>query len=233
MKGEELLFIGFIGAMFVAAVAITRRYLGSRHAIAVALGLLVWFVYVELLAHSGVLENAELRPPGMAYILGPVVVYLLLAVVSAFSKQARWPLAFPLWLIIGTQSFRVVVELFIHRLWLDGTVPQTLTYNGANVDIYIGASAPLIAFLSTRAGWGKVALAWNLLGLIALANVISRAIMTAPGPLNWIHTTPPNRMFGTFPFTFIPAFFVPLALTLHVVAIRILVVRLRTPRIGG
>jgi hypothetical protein len=73
----------------------------------------------------------------------------------------------------------------------------------------------------------KLALVWNLLGLLALTNVVIRAVLTAPGPFNLIHTEVPNRMFGTFPFMFIPGFFVPLAVTLHVLAIRAISSRLR------
>jgi hypothetical protein len=92
------------------------------------------------------------------------------------------------------------------------------------VDIYIGASAPLVAWLSTRGRLGvKLALGWNVLGLFALANVVIRAVLTAPGPFNLIHTEIFNRMFGTFPFMFIPGFFVPLAVTLHVLAIRAII----------
>ena len=130
-------------------------------------------------------------------------------------------LVFPLWVLIGTQAFRVGVELFIHQLWIDGLAPKMLTFAGANVDIYIGASAPVIAWLSMRGGWGqRLALLWNLLGLLSLANVVTRAVLTAPGPLNLIHAEVPNRMIGTFPFMFIPGFFVPLAVVLHVLAIR-------------
>jgi hypothetical protein len=89
------------------------------------------------------------------------------------------------------------------------------------VDIYIGASAPVIAWLSTRGRRGlRIALAWNALGLLALTNVVVRAVLTAPGPLNLLHTEVPNRMMGTFPFLLIPGFFVPLAVVLHVLAIR-------------
>jgi hypothetical protein len=96
-----------------------------------------------------------------------------------------------------------------------------LTFAGANVDIYIGLSAPLIAWLSTRGRWGlKLACVWNILGLLALLNVVTRAVLTAPGPLNLIHTEVPDRMIGTFPFLLIPGFFVPLAVVLHVLAIR-------------
>ena len=74
----------------------------------------------------------------------------------------------------------------------------------------------------------RLALAWNVLGLLSLTNVVIRAVLTAPGPFNLIHAEVPNRMFGTFPFLFIPGFFVPLAVVLHVLAIRAVSSRLRT-----
>lgn len=127
----------------------------------------------------------------------------------------------PLWLLIGGQVFRVAVELIIHHAWTLGLAPKMLTYSGANIDIWIGLSAPLIAWLSTRGGVAsKIALAWNFLGLLALANVILRSILTAPGPSNMIATELPNLMVGTFPFAFIPGFFAPLAIILHILAIK-------------
>ena len=167
-----------------------------------------------------------MRPPGIAFIFVPVVLFLVFFIVRVRSSAA---LAFPLWIILGMQSFRIVVELFLHQLWIEGLIPRMLTFAGANVDIYIGASAPLIAWLSTRGRLGmRLALLWNVLGLLALANVVTRAVLTAPGPVNLIHAEGPNLMFGTFPFMFIPGFFVPLAVVLHVLAIRAISSRLHT-----
>jgi hypothetical protein len=110
------------------------------------------------------------------------------------------------------QCFHIGVELFLHQLWIDGLVPKMLTFEGANVDSYIGASAPLIAWLSTRGRLGiRLALACNLLGLLALTNVVVGSVLTAPGPFNLIYAEVPNLMMGTFPFMFIPGFLVPLA----------------------
>ena len=74
----------------------------------------------------------------------------------------------------------------------------------------------------------RLALLWNVLGLLALANIVTRAVLTASGPLNLIHAEVPNRMIGTFPFMFIPWFFVPLAVVLHVLAIRSITSHTRT-----
>jgi hypothetical protein len=216
------LFLGFVALMAAVVVALSARYLNGRTAFAITVGLFVSLIYVGLLGYFGVVRNEAMRPPGIAFIFVPVLVFLVLSILglrsSAGAGVAR---AFPLWIILGTQSFRIVVELFLHQLWIDGLVPKMLTFLGANVDIYVGASAPLIAWLSTRGRSGmKLALIWNVLGLLSLTNVVIRAVLTAPGPFNAIHAEVPNLMIGTFPFMFIPGFFVPLAVVLHVLAVR-------------
>ncbi len=204
--------------MAALVVALSARYLKGLTAFAIGVGLFIWLIYVGLLGYLGVSGNATMRPPGITFIFVPVVLFLVFFIVRVRSSAA---LAFPLWIILGTQSFRIVVELFLHQLWIEGLVPKMLTFVGANVDIYIGASAPLIAWLSTRGRFGlQLTLVWNVLGLLALANVVTRAALTAPGPFNQIHAEVPHLMFGTFPFMFILGFLVPLAVVLHVLAIR-------------
>jgi len=224
------LFIGFVGMMAVVVVTLVARYLNARSALAVLAGMAAWLTYVGLLAYFGVVKNTAMRPPGIVFLLVPVLVFLLLffAFVVRSTAGERIALAFPIWILLGAESFRIGVELFLHQLWIDGLVPRMLTFDGANVDIYIGASAALIAWLSTRGRLGmRLGLAWNVLGLLALTNVVIRAVLTSPGPFNLIHAEVPNRLFGTFPFLLIPGFFVPLAVVLHLLAMRALSSHLR------
>jgi hypothetical protein len=208
-----ILFLAFVALMTAIVVALISRYRNTRAAVGVLAGLLLWFAYACLMAYFG-------GPPGIAFIILPVTAFLLFFIWRACSR-ASIALPFPLWIILSTQSFRIGVELFLHQLWIDGLVPKMLTFKGANVDIFIGASAPVIAWLSTRGRLGlKLALIWNVLGLLALANVVTRSVLTAPGPLHRIHAEVPNLMMSTFPFLLIPAFFVPLAVVLHVLAIQ-------------
>jgi hypothetical protein len=164
------LFLGFVATMAVIVVALVARYLKGRTALQVLAALSMWFIYAGLLGYSGVIKNTTMRPPGIVFLAVPVVLFLFLSLVfiAGSAAGARLALAFPLWIVLGAQSFRIGVELFLHQLWIDGFVPKMLTFEGANVDIYIGASAAAIAWLSTRGRWGmSVALAWNLLGLLA------------------------------------------------------------------
>ncbi len=65
-------------------------------------------------------------------------------------------------------------------------------------------------------GQQRAALTWDWLGLLALANAVVRSALTAPGPLQLLHTILPNGAIGTFPYTYIAGLCVPLAVSLHV-----------------
>ncbi len=214
------LFLVFVLAVAGAAMLVARWRMPDRLARTVQIGLPAWLLYVGVLSWSGWVGDASLRPPAIVYIVVPVVLFIVLA--GARSAAGRTvALALPLWLLVGAQSYRVVVELFLHRLAVDGLVPRMLTYEGANFDLVVGASAPLMAWLCARERIGsRVLLAWNVIGLAALANVMVRSALTAPGPLHLLLADPPNLAIGTFPYTYIAGFLAPLAVTLHVLTIR-------------
>ena len=216
------LFQAFTALVATLVVAVAARFCGRRTGLLIGTGLGVWLLYVGVLGASGFVAEASRRPPGAAFILLPVVLFVMIVVVRS-GAAARLALAIPLWLLMGFQLFRVGVELFLHRLWQEGLEPRLLTYEGGNVDIVIGLSAPLVAwaFASGRIG-RRGAQVWNGLGLCALANIVARAILTAPGPLNLIHAEVPNLVIGTFPYTYVAGFLAPLAVILHVLAIRAL-----------
>ena len=188
-------------------------------------GLVLWLLYVGALSWFGILSNPALRPPGILYVVLPVILFIAFGVARSKGAGAI-AAAVPLWILIGLQVFRTGVELFLHQLWHEGLVPRMLTYEGANIDLWVGASAPLAAWLSTRGRTGlRIAAGWNVLGLLALANVIARSALTAPGPFHLLDAEIMNRAIGTFPYTFIAGFFAPFAVTLHVLALRAISLR--------
>lgn len=72
------------------------------------------------------ISNTPLRPPGIVYVAFPAVLFAL--VVFAFSRAGtRMTSAFPLWVVIAMQTFRIGVELLLHRLYLDGLAPRIVT----------------------------------------------------------------------------------------------------------
>ena len=224
------LFIAFVCAVAAMVLAIAWRWLPRRTAIGISIGLPLWLAYVGALGHAGVLRNPALRPPGIAYVIAPAILFVFLAGVRS-RAGGRAAVAVPLAVLVAGQAYRVGVELFFHQIWLEGLVPRMLTFAGANVDVWLGLTAPLAAWASTRGRTGlQLTIAWCAVGLLALANVAVRSALTAPGPLNLLHAELPNLAIGTYPYMFIPGFLAPLAVLLHVLAIRAAAARLRRPR---
>jgi hypothetical protein len=221
-------FLGFVLLVAGSLIVVATRHLPRRQAIGMTAALSGWLIYVGTLSWTGVIADPSLRPPGIVYLVGPVVVFMLLGVArSAWAGGIAS--AVPLWTLIGFQTYRVGVELFLHELWVERLVPKMLTFEGANVDILIGASAAAVAWVATRGRSGlRVALAWNVVGLLALGNVVARSALTSPGPLNFLKVETLNRAIGTFPYTYIAGFLAPLAVVLHVLSLRSIIRRLRT-----
>ena len=212
------LFLAYLSLVVLAAVAVVIRSVTGRARI-VTLGLLmVWLAYAGLLGIAGVAGRYDQVPPGLLLLVIPVVVSLLALTLSgpgtALARQI------PLGLLIGFQVFRVGVELSLHHLSSLGLAPRIMTLEGGNIEIVIAVTAPMAAWLVTRPSGRRIAWAWNLVGLVSLGNVVVRAVLSAPGPLQLIHAEVPDTAILLYPFTFIPGFMAPLALTLHVLAFR-------------
>jgi hypothetical protein len=203
-------------AGLMAAVLI--RFLPARAAgtgVAILIG---WLMYDGILGYSGAVAGNLFGIPGIVALVAPIFVFV--AVVLVISPVGRYmALRFSLPLLIGLQTFRVGVELTLHELWVVGAVPHLLTLSGGNVEILIGLSAPAIAWISLRGAYGRrIAVGWAVLGLLSLINVSTRAVLS--GPLHVLHTEVPNIAMGIFPYSFIPGFMAPLAVMLHVFALR-------------
>jgi hypothetical protein len=221
------LFLTYLAFVVVAVIGISAAYLPRRTTFAIMAGLAIWLVYVGLFSSLGYMGDPSLRPPGIVWAVGPTVLFIVFVVRSNIGAHVA--AAIPLWLILGFESFRIGVELLIHRLWEDGLLPKLLTYEGGNVDMFVGLSAPIIAWIAVTGRLGLwLAMGWNVLGLLSLANAAAGAVLT--GPLKLISTEVPNVAMGIFPYAFIPGFLAPLAVTLHVLAIRAIAARLRDTR---
>jgi len=216
------IFLGYVALVAGLIGGVLLRYLPLRRA-TTGLGVIaVWLGYAAVMGHSGIVGDPARMPPGIFLLLTPIIAFV--AIVLGRSPVGRTlATSLPLALIFALQTFRVGVELTLSSLHDEGLTTRLLTFSGGNVEILIGLSAPIVALISTRGlGGRRVALVWNVVGLLSLLNVATRAVLTAPGPLNLIHAELPNVAMGMFPFSFIPGFMAPLAMMLHVLAFRAL-----------
>jgi len=213
------LFTAYLLTVAGAAAIVTRVWLPPRASWAAIALLVVWLAYALLLGITGLVGQYDRLPPGIAFLVLPLVTALLtLTLTRPGAIVAR---RVPVRLLLGFQVFRVGVELSLHHLWSLGLAPKLMTLGGGNIEILVAITAPAAAWLASRGPLGRrIAWAWNLIGLLSLANIVIRAVLSAPGPLNILQAEVPDVAILTYPFTFIPGFMAPLAMTLHILAFR-------------
>jgi hypothetical protein len=212
---------------------------------------------VAVLAAIGLRRNARLAPPAvsgvlLAYLAVPgmltaagaldrytplpapalLVVLVLTLCTVAFvlsTPGARLAAGTSLGAIVALQAFRIPVELLLHRLHTEGVVPVQMTYLGRNFDILTGISGLLLGawLLSGRPVPRQVVLAWNVLGLALLANIVITAVLSTPVRFRRFLDQPPHTLPSTFPFVWLPSFLVQVALGSHLLVFRQLRARQR------
>jgi hypothetical protein len=86
-------------------------------------------------------------------------------------------------------------------------------------DVLVGATALWIARGLGRPGGTRRAIPWTLFGMADLIVAVALGVMTNPGPTQVFHPIPNAEMLTQYPLALVPTFLVPLAFTLHVVAL--------------
>jgi hypothetical protein len=214
-----LLFMGwFVKDMLtgISASALPADQKGKLKTRTMA-GLIVWLVAVSVLSLSGFLSNFNAFPPRLTIVLFvPLIAILVVTFSSSLREIVRHV---PPVNLLRLQVFRVFVEILLWRLFVENLLPIQMTFEGRNFDILAGLLGPLVAFLFRNNK--KVMIAYNILGLCLLLNIVTIAILSIPGtPFRYFMNEPANTIVTYFPIVFLPAFLVPLAYTLHFFSLR-------------
>ena len=204
-----------VDAVFVLQVVALAGWLAARLPLAASAAVAGWLAFTGVLAWSGALLRAGTIPLYFPLlVLTPVLAGIFfLRSTPGEAVLSALPPASP----VLMQSFRIVMELVLWALALQGRVPYLITFEGRNIDILIGLTAlPVAWFCFMRRTWPvRVATIWNVAGLLILANVVFHAYLSAPTAIRMIFTRPPTGFIGTLPYVWLPTFLVPLAVWLH------------------
>lgn len=211
------LLVLVMAGLVVAAVGALRGR-GAAAGIAAALG--AWLALTGALAGAGVFADFSRMPPRL--LLAIVAPLITLVILGRSAAVGCWLDAAPPAWLVHPQAFRVVMELILWQLFMAGVLPVIMTFEGRNVDIVVGLSAPLIGWLCFgRRLWSpRVAVWWNVAGIMILLNVVLHAQLSAPTPYRRIIADPPPTLIAHLPWIWLPAFLVPLAWGLHLLSIR-------------
>lgn len=171
-----------------------------------------WVLAVACIAASGVLAYFE--PPRVAAVL--VLTFIGIVFLERRHGAALARLSWAV--LVGFQSFRILVELVIHQAAVEGVAPPQLTwFPGWNQDMLTGVSALCLAPFAPRVPQSILRL-WNYAGMGLLAWVVGVAVLSLPSPVRQFDT--PNVWVAFFPYIGLPVVLVGSALLGHLVVLR-------------
>lgn len=181
---------------------------------------IAWMVLLGVLSANGFFADFSRLPPRIPLaLLAPLPVVLAIAFSGAGTALLR---RIPPQLFILLQSFRVIVEITLWLCVVDKALPIQMSLEGRNFDILSGLLAlPVGYYCFIKKSWpSRIALYYNMAGVLLLLNVVVIAALSLPGPLRYFHNEPPNTLVAQFPFIYLPGLLVPLAYTLHIFSLR-------------
>ncbi len=221
MEPSPAFAVAFVGLVLVVAALLPLAVAhagGGRLDAAVATGL--YLGVIGAVAVSGALEFGPL-PPRLLFLVTPCFAATTALALSPLG--ARLAARVPLVWLVGYQAFRIPVELLLHRGYQEGFVPVRMTYLGWNFDVVSGLGAVVVALLLSRGlARPQLVLAWNVVSLALLANVVSIAVLSMPTPLRLFHDEPANVWVASFPWVWLPTVLVQAALLGHLLVFRAL-----------
>ena len=210
----------FVALVLVVALIVFRALWQARVGLRLIAGVaLIYLVIPAILASQGLLDRYD-PLPAPALVMVAIIAALTLTITLS-APGARIIAAVGLPALVGFQAFRIPVEWLLHRLYQEGVIPVQMTYSGRNFDIVTGVTAAALAIWLLRGRPPKgIVLAWNILGLGLLANIITIAVLSTPVPFRQFLEGPANTLPSRVPYVWLPTFLVQMALAGHVLVFR-------------
>ncbi len=179
----------------------------------------MWIFLQAIIALGGFYADFTSFPPRL--VLFAIFPALILILVYFLFFRASFVDRLPLQTLTLLHILRVPVEIVLLWLFLAGQVPQMMTFEGRNFDIASGLLSPVVywlVFRRDRIRRGLLA-AYNVLGLVLLANIVWIAALSVPSPLQQLNLDQPNRAVLYFPYIWLPAIIVPIVLFAHLASL--------------
>lgn len=214
-----IVIVAFFSLLFIIRRAYDNKSKGTGIAIYSGFVLIIWLSLQAFLANNNFyLSDTSSFPPRLLLAILPpfiIIIYLLISKGDFIEiLPGKWMTFF--------HVIRVPVELVLYGLFMEKMIPEVMTFAGRNYDILIGLSAPVMAmlFYSNTSIHKRWIIAWNILGLVFLVNVVSHGILSTPYPFQQFGLDQPNIAVLQYPVIWLPSFIVPVVLFFHLVCIK-------------
>ena len=207
-------------------------YKASNYSKTTLLILSLWIALQTVISITGFYTVTDITPPRFLLLVLPPLLCII--VLFILPKGRAYLDSLQIKYLTILHIIRIPVEVTLLSLFIYKTIPGLMTFEGRNFDILSGLTAPLIYyyyFIRKRLSH-IVLLAWNLICLGLLINIVVNAILSAPFPFQQFAFDQPNIALLYFPFVWLPCCIVPLVLLSHLVSIRQLLHRVSEQRLN-
>lgn len=181
----------------------------------VLIGLIVWSLIQSALAFEAFYQITNSIPPRFALVLIPSAIWLIWELTTLNKRR-----------VISQRNLnispflhmvRLPMEIVLWQLFIYGTIPELMTFEGRNFDIVMGFTAPVIGWLYIKGNLSlKVLRIWNIVGLILILFIMTNGILSAELPIQMFAFDQPNKALTYFPFVLLPSIIVPLVIYTHI-----------------
>jgi hypothetical protein len=178
-----------------------------------------WILLQSAVSLSGFYTKTSTLPPHFALALIPPLLFVSGILFVPAGNRLADTMSLD-WTIL-LHTVRIPVEITLFYLFLARQLPALMTFEAGNIDILAGLTAPIIWWAYRKRVLGsRGLLVWNVLFLLTLANVVIRAVLSAPFRFQRIAFDQPTTAILYFPFVLLPAFIVPAVLFCHLAIFR-------------
>jgi hypothetical protein len=219
--------IGLISVVMAAICVIVYAKGDRNRALKGTIATIAWMGLTAAAAKAGMMARFDVMPPPMMILLACIFALAFVIGLSPLGRMIAKQTS--LVTLIGLQMFRFPLELVMHHAANRAIMPPQLTYTGYNFDIItgIGAIILFLALISKIRVPKALIWAWNIYGFYCLLAIAIIAVTTSPmirafgdDPANL------NTWVLFFPYIWLPAVLVVIALAGHIIITR----KLRQPR---
>ena len=222
------LTVGFVLTTLLAIVMVilviktSSKPMSAGAVRALIVAIFIWLAAQAVLSICGIYTDYPKSTPPTIILCGVLPALIALVLIFNARKGKLFVDRTSMQMLAYLHVIRIPVELLLYGLFLNGVVPELMTFEGRNLDILAGLTAPLVGFFGiSQNRMGKASLLiWNFVCLGLLLNIVVNAILSAPSPFQQFAFDQPNVAILNFPFSWLPSFIVPLVLFAHFAAIR-------------
>ena len=217
---ETLPFYVYLIFGITVLVAIMLFYKATNYSKSFLLLLFIWLIFQTIISLLGFYKVANTIPPRFGLLIIPPVILTIVRFNTNKGKQFVDGLSIKTLTLFHT--IRIPVEIVLYWLCIHKAVPEILTFEGRNFDIFSGLSAPFIyyfGFVKNKLN-KTILLLWNFMCLGLLFNIAFNAILSLPSAFQQFAFEQPNVAILQFPFVLLPSILVPLVLFSHLASIR-------------